>query len=366
MIYLKQYSDKGGYNLNMNEIYSSVNPSANTESTPDYEQIKNNEIKREKKILKRDCISAGVLTVSTLVALNAIAIVVMFIYIIFTQNRTLPANIDSLGDNIINSIAHLSGFTLLAIVFSALNKMKLREVLIFKKVGFFKLIGLCIIGFTVCMVSNTLTEIYLNNALNLGIDLNIDIETPVSNSPVEILVYFVSTAVVPAFTEEFVFRGVILSNFRKYGDAFAVLASSLLFGLMHGNFVQIPFAFVIGLVLGFTTVYTNSIFPAMAIHFLNNSFSVIADVLYSNADAWGINTAFLDISYNLIIGAIAILAVISLIIIVKKDRNFLKLRKYEGLLEAKTITKTFLFHPVMIFVYIVYFIESVSLMLLPI
>lgn len=352
--------------MNINETSYNVNPSTDTEFTPDYEQIKKLEIKREKKLLKRSCISAGVLTVSILVALNAIAIVVMFIYLIFTQDKTLPANIDSLGDNIINSIAHLSGFTLLAIVFSALNKMKLREVLIFEKVGFFRLIGLCFIGFTVCMISNILTDMYLSNAFSLGLDLNIDIETPVSNSPIEILVYFVSTAVVPAFTEEFVFRGVILSNLRKYGDAFAVLASSLLFGLMHGNFVQIPFAFVIGLALGFATVYTNSIFPAMAIHFLNNGFSVIADVLYSNADAWGINTAFLDISYNLIIGAIAILAVISLIIIVKKDRNFLKLKKYEGGLEAKTIAKTFLFHPVMIFVYIIYFVVSASFMLLPV
>lgn len=352
--------------MNINETCYNVNPSTDTEFTPDYEQIKKLEIKRETKLLKRSCISAGVLTVSILVALNAIAIVVMFIYLIFTLDKTLPANIDSLGDNIINSIAHLSGFTLLAIVFSALNKMKLREVLIFEKVGFFRLIGLCFIGFTVCMISNILTDMYLSNAFSLGLDLNIDIETPVSNSPIEILVCFISTAVVPAFTEEFVFRGVILSNLRKYGDAFAVLASSLLFGLMHGNFVQIPFAFVIGLVLGFATVYTNSIFPAMAIHFLNNGFSVIDDVLYTNADSWGINTMCIDIAYNLIIGVVAVFAIISLILFAKKDRNFLKLEKYKGVLEAKTITRTFLFHPVMIFVYIVYFVESVSLMLIPI
>ncbi len=351
--------------MNINETSVNVNPCSDTENAPDYEQIRKAEIKKEKKKLKKSCVSAGILTVSTLVALNAIAIAVMIIYLIFTMNNTLPSNIDSLGDNIINSIAHLSGFTLLAIVFSAINKMKLRDVLVFDKVGFFRLIALSLIGFSVCMVSNVLTERYLTNVFNLGLDLNINIETPVSNSPIEILVYFVGTAVVPAFTEEFVYRGVIMSNLRKYGDAFAVLATSLLFGLMHGNFVQIPFAFVTGLVLGFATVYTNSMLPAMIIHFLNNGFSVIADVLYSNADSWGINTSYLDIGYNITIGVFVLLAVIALIIITKKDRNFLKLKKYEGVLEAKTITRTFLFHPVMIFIYIVYIAESVILLVAP-
>ena len=45
-----------------------------------------------------------------------------------------------------------------------------------------------------------------------------------------------ATAVVPLFVEEFLFRGVILSQFRKYGDVFAVIASALLFGLLHRNF----------------------------------------------------------------------------------------------------------------------------------
>ncbi len=75
-----------------------------------------------------------------------------------------------------------------------------------------------------------------------------------------------ATAVVPPFVEEFLFRGVILSQFRKYGDVFAVIASALLFGLLHRNFSQIVFAFICGLALGITLVRTNNIWIPVGIH----------------------------------------------------------------------------------------------------
>ena len=83
------------------------------------------------------------------------------------------------------------------------------------------------------------------------------------------------TAAAPAFIEEFAFRGVALSILRKFGDMPAIIISALLFGIMHGNFVQIPFAFGVGLALGLITVMTDSIWPAVAVHFANNAIAVI-------------------------------------------------------------------------------------------
>ena len=48
---------------------------------------------------------------------------------------------------------------------------------------------------------------------------------------------------------------------------------------MHGNFVQIPFAFVVGLMLGYLAVKTGTIWLSMLVHFSNNFISALLSVL---------------------------------------------------------------------------------------
>jgi len=95
------------------------------------------------------------------------------------------------------------------------------------------------------------------------------------------LLTIIATCLTPALVEEFAFRGIILGAFKKYGDGFAIFVSSAAFGLIHGNFQQIPFAFMMGLFLGFCTVRTGSIRIAMCVHFYNNFFSFAFDELTS-------------------------------------------------------------------------------------
>lgn len=46
------------------------------------------------------------------------------------------------------------------------------------------------------------------------------------------------------------FRGYFLRLLRPYGTWFAVIVTAILFALMHGNILQIPFAFLVGLACG--------------------------------------------------------------------------------------------------------------------
>lgn len=89
----------------------------------------------------------------------------------------------------------------------------------------------------------------------------------------------ISTAVIPAICEEFAMRCCSLQLLRKYSKSFAVFAVSIVFGLLHGNVVQFIFAFIIGMVLGFVTVKTDSIVPAILIHAFNNGMSVVNSVV---------------------------------------------------------------------------------------
>ncbi|MBQ7647380.1 MAG: CPBP family intramembrane metalloprotease [Clostridia bacterium] len=89
-----------------------------------------------------------------------------------------------------------------------------------------------------------------------------------------IVITFISTALIPAFIEEFFFRHVILRSMLPYNKFFAVLISSLLFGLAHFPVDQKIFALFFGIIIGFIYVKTESVFPGIIFHLLNNSFSV--------------------------------------------------------------------------------------------
>ncbi len=77
-------------------------------------------------------------------------------------------------------------------------------------------------------------------------------------------------------SEEILFRGLIQRRLMPFGKRFAIFCSAFTFGLFHGNLVQAPFAFLVGLVLGYVAAEYN-ICWAMLLHMINNL--VIADML---------------------------------------------------------------------------------------
>lgn len=91
------------------------------------------------------------------------------------------------------------------------------------------------------------------------------------------LISVLASACAPALIEEFLFRGAIMGSLKKFGTPFAIFTSAILFGLVHGNLIQIPFAFLVGLILGFAVVKTNSIWTGVFIHFLNNLLAVLQE-----------------------------------------------------------------------------------------
>lgn len=110
-------------------------------------------------------------------------------------------------------------------------------------------------------------------------------EFPVPSQTAAFVLYVVNMAVLPAFLEEFAFRGVILQSLRRFGDAFAVGMSAVIFGLMHMNLVQAPYAIVMGLLFGYLTVRTGSLWTGIILHFINNMTSVGFQVLLERASA---------------------------------------------------------------------------------
>lgn len=102
---------------------------------------------------------------------------------------------------------------------------------------------------------------------------------PDYSNPANVIRYM-TTAIAPAFAEEFLFRGVYYTNLRPYGRTQAVLISALLFSLMHMNLAQIIYTFMAGIVMAMMYELTASIWCCILFHLLNNELAVIAEILY--------------------------------------------------------------------------------------
>lgn len=81
---------------------------------------------------------------------------------------------------------------------------------------------------------------------------------------------FYAVAVAP-ICEELVYRGFLLRYLEPYGRWFAISISALIFALMHGNAVQFPIAFIIGLVFGYLAL-KHSLRLVILLHVMNNLF----------------------------------------------------------------------------------------------
>lgn len=97
----------------------------------------------------------------------------------------------------------------------------------------------------------------------------------------------IAIVIMAPVVEELLFRGAIEGYLlRKWKHpAGAIVFSSLVFGVVHGNWVQAPFAFVIGLALGWMYYRTGSLLPGILMHFVNNSTAVLGFLITDNPDA---------------------------------------------------------------------------------
>ena len=89
-------------------------------------------------------------------------------------------------------------------------------------------------------------------------------------------------AIIPALLEEIAIRGVLLQPLRRFGDKFAIFVSALIFSLLHGNMVQVPYTLIAGIYFGYVAVATGSLWPSIILHFLNNFYSVLVTAADSN------------------------------------------------------------------------------------
>ena len=130
-----------------------------------------------------------------------------------------------------------------------------------------------------------------------------------------------SVAIMAPLVEELLFRGAIEGHLLRQGKKpwAAILISALIFGIIHINPAQVPFAFAIGAVFGWLYYRTGSVVPGIIGHFINNSIAVIQMATLSKET---IDTKTIDL-----IGAGATYALFALSLVLMIG-SFLYLKKH--------------------------------------
>ncbi len=78
-------------------------------------------------------------------------------------------------------------------------------------------------------------------------------------------------AILPAATEEFLFRGIVIGEYERYGASIAVTASALMFAMSHFSLARFPVYLFSGIVLACATYATRSVAASALMHALNNA-----------------------------------------------------------------------------------------------
>lgn len=90
------------------------------------------------------------------------------------------------------------------------------------------------------------------------------------------LLGFICIGVVGPICEEIVFRQALMGTMLRNGFRIstAITVSAMMFGFVHMNPAQIPFAFLMGIILGVIYCMTGNIVVTSIVHIANNSLAV--------------------------------------------------------------------------------------------
>mgnify|MGYP000791353628 FL=1 len=110
--------------------------------------------------------------------------------------------------------------------------------------------------------------------------------------------------------EELICRGLVLGTLRaRYGVTLAWLVSALFFGVMHLQPVQVINAFVVGLILGYVYISTDSLWSVMILHAMNNA---VAYLMMITGHA---NTLLIDLIHSRVVYVAVYVVAVALLIV---------------------------------------------------
>ena len=104
-----------------------------------------------------------------------------------------------------------------------------------------------------------------------------EVSMPSTSGGLVVLVLLV-IAIIPAISEETLFRGVMLGCMEEdCGTVNSVLIVGLCFALFHASPIQTVYQFACGCIFALLAVRSRSVLPSMLVHLLNNGIIIVLD-----------------------------------------------------------------------------------------
>ena len=143
----------------------------------------------------------------------------------------------------------------------------------------------------------------LENFMDLPDYMGQDI-VDMAHNPIGILVL----CIIAPIAEEYLFRGLMMRKMLRWNISpwYAIIASSILFGLIHLNPAQIPGAIILGIFMAWMCYRTRSLIPGIIIHITNNTLCLIPEECY---DTYIASTPMMEGGLSLVCIAIIILSI---------------------------------------------------------
>lgn len=204
----------------------------------------------------------------------------------------------------------LSGLTLFALFFFY-NKIVHKNATACAKINFKfgvrNLIIVIMLAFIVLLGLNQFVNLFAYVVSLAGYNPDTSMPLPL-NTPLWLILNLLVLAVIPAISEELIYRGIILNGLRKFGSAVAVFVSAIIFTIAHGSLMQFLYQFALGVVLGYVVVKTGSVVASIILHFLNNATVIVVNYISNVTDlnlAESSTWSTFDVLYAIIIAIFA-------------------------------------------------------------
>ena len=190
----------------------------------------------------------------------------------------LAPSTDALANNVISIIA---SYAIALPIFLAISK-PLPKVSPFKaKMNLKNWFG----GFCIAMLLFSVGG-YISNVILISIEsmMNITTSNPVGEMVEQSSIWqtIILSVILAPILEELLFRKIVCDRLLPLGEGYAIFVSAAIFGLIHGNFYQFAYAFLVGMFFAFIYVKTGKLIYSTVYHILLNFIGMVVSTWIVN------------------------------------------------------------------------------------
>ncbi len=175
------------------------------------------------------------------------------------------------SDNLLSTLIADIMFGLLVLLLIKVAKQNIKDRLKINKIGL-KTIGIVIIISLALNLAFQSVQLLFPQSMRSELMIEMDAEL----KGIKSLIGFITVVVIAPFTEEILFRGLILGELAKcFNIHIAIILQAILFGIMHGNIIWAVIAFLSAMLYGYFMRKYENIFASSIGHMSVNLLSFI-------------------------------------------------------------------------------------------